>query len=188
MAIKTFSSGEVLTAADTNTYLTNGGLVFITEAQATNGSPSLSINSCFTLTYQNYRIVGKFATASAGWPALYFRMRNAGADNATANYFYQGNGRTSANTDSSFGSASQTSGYAGGFAGSFSMDIISPRNSLTQTVMQGQTQFYDGTNFITRSIGNWHNVVSNFDGITFFPSSSTLTSDFHVRVYGYRQA
>jgi hypothetical protein len=30
MAIKTFTSGAVLTSADTNTYLNNGGLVYIT--------------------------------------------------------------------------------------------------------------------------------------------------------------
>ncbi len=29
MAVKTFTTGEVLTAADTNTYLNNGGLVYI---------------------------------------------------------------------------------------------------------------------------------------------------------------
>ena len=31
MAVKTFSTGEVLTASDTNTYLNNGGLVYITS-------------------------------------------------------------------------------------------------------------------------------------------------------------
>jgi hypothetical protein len=30
MAIKTFTTGEVLTASDTNTYLANSGLVFET--------------------------------------------------------------------------------------------------------------------------------------------------------------
>jgi hypothetical protein len=29
MAIKTFTTGEVLTASDTNTYLANAGLVFV---------------------------------------------------------------------------------------------------------------------------------------------------------------
>ena len=31
MAIKTFTTGEVLTASDTNTYLANAGLVYITS-------------------------------------------------------------------------------------------------------------------------------------------------------------
>lgn len=188
MAIKTFSSGEVLTAADTNTYLTNSGLVFITEAQATNGASSLSINNCFSLTYQNYRIVGRFASASVGWPALYFRMRTGGVDNSTTNYYYQGNGRGTNNLDYSYGSGAANLGYAGGFTGSFSMDIMSPRNSLVQTVTTGQSLFYDGTTFINRTTSTWFNIVGGFDGITFFPASSTLTSDFHVRVYGYRQA
>jgi hypothetical protein len=188
MPIKTFSGGEVLTAADTNTYLTNSGLVFITEATAGAGSPSLSINNCFSLTYQNYRIVGRFASATAGWPALYFRMRNAGADSSTNVYYYQGNGRGSNNVDYSYGSAAQTEGYIGGFTGAFVMDVISPRNSLVQTLTSGASTFFDGSVFINRTTGVWHNVNSAFDGISFFPSASTLTTDFQVRVYGYRQA
>ena len=35
MAIKTFTTGEVLTASDTNTYLNNGGLVFINQVSYT---------------------------------------------------------------------------------------------------------------------------------------------------------
>ena len=31
MAVKTFTQGEKLTAADTNTYLNNGGLVFVKQ-------------------------------------------------------------------------------------------------------------------------------------------------------------
>ena len=52
MAVKTFSVGETLTASDTNTYLTNGGLVYITEGTASNTS-AVDVNSVFSSTYDN---------------------------------------------------------------------------------------------------------------------------------------
>ena len=188
MAIKTFTDSTSLPASDINTFLANSGLVYITEATATNGASTLSIDNCFSATYENYRIVTKFAAATASWPGLSFRMRVGGADNSTSNYQYMMNGRNSANADASTAAANQTSGYFGAFTGASIFDVISPFNSSVQTLVQGQSTFYDGTAFYVRTIGNWHNVVSSFTGITFFPSASTFTTAFTVRVYGYRQS
>jgi hypothetical protein len=188
MAIKTFTAGEVLTASDTNTYLANSGLVYIAQATATAGAPSLSISDCFSAAYENYRIVTKFASASAGAPALFARMRVSGSDNNTANYHYMMNGHTSANTAASTGATAQTEGYVGGFTGASSFDVISPFNSSVQTLLQGQTTFFDTSIYYIRNFGVFHNVASSFTGITLFPSASTLTAAFTVRVYGYRQS
>ena len=49
MAIKTFTSGAVLTAADTNTYLTNSGLVYIAQGELTSATASLSTLSPYTM-------------------------------------------------------------------------------------------------------------------------------------------
>jgi len=56
MAVKTFTTGEVLTAADTNTYLNNGGLVYIANNTATSGT-TLQVDNCFSSTYEAYRII-----------------------------------------------------------------------------------------------------------------------------------
>ena len=55
MAIKTFTTGEVLTAADTNTYLANSGLVFI-KSQALSGT-STTVTGAFSAAYDNYKIM-----------------------------------------------------------------------------------------------------------------------------------
>ena len=55
MAIKTFSTGEILTASDTNTYLANSGLVYV--AKATLATNTTDLVGCFSSTYDNYRIV-----------------------------------------------------------------------------------------------------------------------------------
>lgn len=57
MAIKTFTTGEVLTAADTNTYLANSGLVYVTSATVGSGVSTATVASCFSSTYDNYRII-----------------------------------------------------------------------------------------------------------------------------------
>jgi hypothetical protein len=65
MAIKTFTTSEVLTAADTNTYLANSGLVFVKQ-QAITGTPtSVEITNAFSTTYDNYRITVTGITPSA---------------------------------------------------------------------------------------------------------------------------
>jgi hypothetical protein len=56
MAIKTFTTGEVLTASDTNTYLANSGLVFVKSQAITSGS-TVVVTDAFSSTYDNYRIV-----------------------------------------------------------------------------------------------------------------------------------
>jgi hypothetical protein len=56
MAVKSnFAAGQVLTASDTNTFLTNGGLVYV--GQANLSSTTTNISSVFSSTYTSYRIV-----------------------------------------------------------------------------------------------------------------------------------
>jgi hypothetical protein len=59
MAIKTFTTGEILTASDTNTYLANSGLVYITSVTVPTSpaSNTVSVSNCFTSTYDNYKVI-----------------------------------------------------------------------------------------------------------------------------------
>jgi hypothetical protein len=63
MAVKTFGT-EVLTSADTNTYLANAGLVYVTSATIGSGVTSITVNNAFSATYDNYRIVVSGGTSS----------------------------------------------------------------------------------------------------------------------------
>lgn len=64
MAVKTFTTGEVLTAADTNTYLANGGLVYVTSQTIGSTVSSVTVSNCFSSTYDNYRITVTGGAAS----------------------------------------------------------------------------------------------------------------------------
>ena len=75
MAVKTFTTGEVLTASDTNTYLNNGGLVLIAPTTVSNGTvtsgqatvrvsgtaTSVTINGVFSAAYEDYVIISKLS-------------------------------------------------------------------------------------------------------------------------------
>ena len=65
MAIKTFTTGEVLTASDTNTYLANSGLVFVKSQTVGTAVSSVTVSSAFSSTYDNYKIIWSGGTQSA---------------------------------------------------------------------------------------------------------------------------
>lgn len=188
MAVKTFTDSTSLPASDINTYLTNSGLVYITQATVVGTPTTLTIDNCFTSTYENYRIVIKYNSATAGYPAVYINWRASGSTAATATYAQMGTGRTSANTDTAYGSSGATNAYVGSIPGSLSFDVFSPANSAVQTTTLGQSNFYDGTNFAMRNTGTFHNVTAAYDGFLLTAASSTFTTNLTVRVYGYRQS
>lgn len=66
MATKTFTAGQVLTAADTNTYLANAGLVYVSTTTWSAGATSIPVNNCFSSTYDNYRVLVNIESNSGG--------------------------------------------------------------------------------------------------------------------------
>jgi hypothetical protein len=190
MAIKTFTSGEVLTAADTNTYLANSGLVYITSvslAGATAASP-VAITSCFSSTYTNYRIVvSNFINSSAAF--LQFQLLSGTTPaNAANTYKVQ---RLLANGATVSGiSASQTFGNfpPGDTTGSASSaDIYNPNQAVfTNFVGTGNYNANTGAPIVDLD-NTTHNVSTAYDGIRLFPESGTI-STATAFIYGYRKA
>jgi hypothetical protein len=186
MAIKTFTTGEVLTAADTNTYLNNGGLVYI-ETLTISGATSGYTDTAFTSAYKNYRIVGTFTSTTA--VNLIFTFRSASGDVTASNYKYVGAymaygtspaawvlasnngtanfpewGRTNANNEESM----------------IYSDIYGPQTA-TITNLSGKT--VDG--LIARSVDGFYNGTTQMVGFK-ISAVANITGTF--RVYGYRQA
>ena len=56
MAVKTFTT-EVLTSADTNTYLANSGLVYVSSTTVGTGVSTVTVSNAFSSTYDNYHII-----------------------------------------------------------------------------------------------------------------------------------
>jgi len=188
MAIKTFTTGEVLTASDTNTYLANSGLVYITEATATSGT-TISINNCFTSTYSAYRIVVPRCTVSA-LTGCYLKTRASGTDNS-ANYY-----NIRIGYDYTTGAAG-TSTVSNGVQWELPLitdttsagcviDIYNPQLALkTQYSAQGSDSRTTGLGAF--SSGGMLNNTTQYDGFTITAGVQTFSS-ITVIVYGYRKA
>jgi hypothetical protein len=183
MAIKTFTTGEVLTAADTNTFLANSGLVFVKQQTVGGGVTSVSVTDAFSSTYDNYRVIYSGGTAAS--PAsLTFALTGS----ATGYY-----------------SAVIGTAYAGGTNGiaesnstlmSFAGIGTAQGNSLDLTLYNPFSTFRTGIQFTGRVDmrsngvafvgGGYHDVASSFTGFT-MTCGAALTGGI-IYVYGFRKA
>jgi hypothetical protein len=184
MAIKTFTSGEVLTAADTNSYLNNGGLVYINEFSGT-AAAALTIDTCFSSTFQNYRIVCSAFGSSV--TTLRLAYRTGGVTNPNALFYQRGFVLAAANTVTN--NSAVTSGAFMSLSNASSIvnfgvaDINNPAVATrTQMICQSSDNQVPQ---MEQYINNWVDSTT-FDGFTLIPTAGTVTGK--VIVYGYRQA
>jgi hypothetical protein len=189
MAIKTFTTGEVLTAADTNTYLANSGLTYITQASATSGS-TLSVNNCFSSTYSNYRILIDGYQPSTGAQALNLRLRVGGADASGNDYNESFAGLYTDGTSSQDVGTNRNKAGTGMYNsantvpfGASAIDIFGP-NRAERTYMTINGILYAGQ-FGSRVGLAEHNLTTAYTGFTLFPTSGDFLN-VRVWVYGYR--
>ena len=188
MAVKTFTTGEVLTAADTNTYLNNGGLVYIGAVTATSGS-TIQVDNVFSATYDSYRVVvSDLRTAAA--TAITYKLRNSGGV-SSASYYWGGiylaaygtatvTATTTANT-SSFDLLSVASATSTGFTFDVMGPFLAQRTTITGIPADNRT---GGNPRI--AVSGFHDVSTSYTGFDII-STQTITNAI-VRVYGYRQA
>jgi hypothetical protein len=186
MAVYTISQGEKITASILNTYAMNSGLVYVTQSTFS-GVSTASFNSCFTSSFDNYRIVGNI-TASAS-NVLYFRVRSGGTDRTNADYAWC----------RSYVAANATTGAAGIYGASymiaavantngrqsFALDVFGP-NLSGFTNVAGQSTEMAAAMFYLQQIGGISTASATFDGFSVLPVSGTISGE--IRVYGYRQA
>jgi hypothetical protein len=188
MAIKTFTSGEVLTAADTNTYLANSGLTYITEVSLSGSGQN--IEGCFTSTYRDYRIIVSNGSLSAATDFAYQLL--VGSTATTTGYWwaYTGlsGGGAAANQNGQNSNPCRTGASATGAGDSFGlvMDIYAPQVSSSFTFVTSQASNFQSDDFRARSGGGGINATTQFTGIKFL-SAGGQTMTGTVRIYGYRQ-
>ena len=185
MAVKTFTTGEVLTASDTNTYLANSGLVYVAGgALSTNITP---FAGCFTSTYRNY-VVKLDNVKVSGAANFWFQYLN-GSTPKTTNYYWDYMGYTTVGTTlNTYTNGGASTGYTGmdmlaGVPGSCTLDIFDPAVSV-QTVAISTSYFYK-TNWTYRTGASHQDDVTTFDGIRFL-TDSAVTMTGNVAIYGYR--
>ena len=181
MAIKTFTSGEVLTASDTNTYLANAGLVYVSSTTVGSGVSSVTVSGAFSSTYDNYRVI-----YSGGVGSTLHNMRLQ-LGSATSGYYGFGvygsfSGATVGGVNDNNTATFRYIGGGDAYGSTMRIDIITPyATGLTSVNAVIDT----GTSF--GSYAGRYYPDTQFTAFTMSPDSGTLTGGT-ITVYGYRKA
>jgi len=184
MAIKTFTTGEVLTASDTNTYLANSGLVYVNSYTFTGQTfVDFTISSVFSSTYDNYRVVWTLTNSIAG---NFYYLKFPGSTGSTYNnvtpYWTYGSTTQTNNTNASSATGIPIGLTTLGFD-TGSMDIYAP-NIARATGVTGQSTNGTYPSFFMAQDAN----AAAQTGITFANTGPHRFTAGKVVIYGYRIA
>ena len=188
MAIKTFTTGEVLTASDTNTYLANSGLVYVTSATVGSAVSTVNITSCFSSTYENYMISFSGITSTGGnGGTVNYKLLSGSTASSTLYYgntFYivTAAAGTMANAPFSNGPNGEAMSISTSTTNAGVFQLQSPY--LAQYT---RSQHMSADNNYVRWNSMVHQSATSYDGIQFLPSAGTITGGT-ITVYGYRKA
>jgi hypothetical protein len=162
----------------------------LTGSSSFTTSSSVSVNNCFSSTYENYVLLLRLSASSQS-STIAARMRVSGTDATAADYNWQdvsgfggtaGAGQSTGQTSFNFGTILNT----GADRYAYRWDLYGPFASVkTMGLYEGGYQNFQGT-WLTNQINTLHNLSTSYDGITFYPSSGTISGT--IRVYGYKNS
>jgi hypothetical protein len=180
MAIKTFTTGEVLTASDTNTYLANSGLVLIKTQTIGSAVSSVTVSSAFSTDYDNYliKITGGSSSVSQN------TQLKLGA--TVSGYKWQLLYGSYNNTVSAEGS---TTGTEIRYCGNGSANGMDSHIEVMSPFLAKHTKVFSNQ-FSGGDAGPVFALIENTTSYTSFiisPSAGTMTGAT-ITVYGYRKA
>lgn len=183
MAVKTFTT-EVLTSADTNTYLANSGLVYVTSATIGTGVSSVTVSSAFSSTYDNYKIIVSGGVGSATAENIFLRMGSTttGYRNSINGVDTAGNSTTAYDNNTNllwiWAGATTTTGSTA------NIELFNPFLSLV--TFADMAMIRAGANGHWKAFGTLADTTS-YTAFSIFPGAGTLTGGT-ITVYGYRKA
>jgi hypothetical protein len=187
------TNGQVLAADSTQ----STGLVWSTVASSAltlihsstfSAVSSKAVTGCFTSTYRNYAVLFIITTGTAS-ASTKLRFSTSGTDNTNSNYYTAIPGiRTTGGALAPVTSNAQSSADIGRIENNstqfqnHSFDIMNPQVAA-RTGFGMTALITDSTGSIGIAGGGGFDANTQFDGITFFPTSGNMTGS--VAVYGY---
>ena len=150
------------------------------------GSSVISLNGCFTSTYDNYKVI--FTTTIIG--NIFMRLRASGSDETATQHVYVVQGLDQGNTGDNASSGGAGNVFhiaksASSLQSSISLDLYSPKLSAV-TSYTGISMNRTGT----ATMANWDisgllNTTTSYDGISIYSQSGNAMTG-NIKVYGYR--
>jgi hypothetical protein len=189
LTAKVSTTGQTGTVNLSTATLTGAGLDLI-ASQSFSAVSSVSINNCFTSTYENYRIIMRTVlTSSAG--LMNARLRSSGTDNSTSNYdtttFYSAGNNTYGNQNCDNNISTWYAGNIDVYPAYYVYEVSNPQKSEVTLMTSHAAGARSGASLNAMYSGAFRfNQTTSFDGITFYPATSTMTGN--IRVYGYRNS
>jgi hypothetical protein len=189
MAEQTFTSGQILTAAQMTTLQTDIGLNWISTTSFS-GATSAQFQSAFTSTYTNYRALVSITGTAAN--ACYLRWL-VGATAQTGNILSVSFGAsTSGGATVSASNRSDQFGLLGAvyptYATTFSLDIFAPQTvSYTSYNMQTNITGISVSDAGLNMIGGRNIATTQIDGFEFTTAGGTNIAGT-MTLYGYRKS
>jgi hypothetical protein len=168
-------------------FTTGAALKFI-ATQTFSAAGSVSVNSCFTSTYDTYRVVIDATSnqGSATW--AYIKMRAAGTD-ASTNYNYQRIG-FNGGTNLSGRTQAQTTGFAAGLVSTTriatTLDLFWPAEAAATFGYLNSSFSGSDINLELSYFAVNHTTATAYDGFSLIPAAGTITG--RVTVYGYQRS
>lgn len=145
------------------------------------GVTSVSLNGCFTSTYDNYKIVS-YLTSNQVDANIRNRMRVSGSDASGSNYSRQS--LQSSSTTVSGARSSNATDFIVSVAGTGSPTLMV--YDMARPFLAASTLFLgkgSGRDIETWDFSGLHTLATSYDGFSIYPSSGTITGT--LRVYGY---
>jgi hypothetical protein len=183
MAIKTFTTGEVLTASDTNTYLTNSGLVYIKQQTIGTAVSSVAVTGAFSTDYDAYKIILAGGAASAQGDITMILGSTVAGYYQNVIYTAWNNTVLAANTNN--GASWARTGITEPTTPTFNVELVGPFLA-ERTTIAGSFIGTDSTRVGGMMTGFLADTTS-YTGFTIATSTGTLTGGT-IYVYGYRKA
>lgn len=165
----------------------SGGALILTGSADFTTSSAVNINNCFSATYLNYLVLINLTAVSATDADLSARMRASGTDASGANYVNNTIGINGTSVGG-FRQTAQTSMNFWNIASSKATQVATqatffdPFEAATTTVLVHQNTWNSSDNAL-RLNANEHQVSTSYDGVSFFPTTGTISGK--IRIYGY---
>lgn len=188
------TNGQILTADSTAAT----GLAWVTPSASASGLTQIhsstfsavsskSVTGCFTSTYRNYKVIFIITTGTAS-ASTKMRFSVSGTDDTNSLYSTAFPGSRTNGTFAPITSAAQSSADIGRIENNSTQvqtqvfDIMNPQvANRTGFGVAGMIQ--DSTGYAGVAGGGAHDSNTQFDGITFFPTSGTMSGS--IAIYGY---
>lgn len=161
------------------------GLVLLNTTSFTSAS-TLSLQSVFTDSYENYRLQLNIDGISGTSRYMNWQLMSGATVQTALEYYwgYQGVRYGTVTTQSTNGGETSALAvlYGGNNATGVYMNIFNPKKNQTTTVHGGQTG-HDGGNISYMDFGWYHANTGSYDGIKLWFS---VAASGTVRLYGYK--